>query len=201
VPYERFTEAYGEGSVRPERARTLWDALSDEERELAIRGAKGYRSQRIAAKKSLIDPERFLRSRDLWSEFASKPAASAGDRRTVPETSEEGRAWRCLWKLAGLTSPPGSYLSAGEQMISLPGPISPQVLALADATDARGRPIEHWQTVDVGSNAFGAWRELLHKAIGRGLMVRDGKLTVPATFPPRADGSWPEFQASLEKTG
>jgi hypothetical protein len=52
IPYERFTEAYGEGSVRPQRARALWDALDDAERDTAIRGAKGYRTHSVSRRKN-----------------------------------------------------------------------------------------------------------------------------------------------------
>lgn len=202
TPYERFSEVYGEGSVRPERARSLWRALSEAERDLAIRAARGYRAQRAAAKKSLMDPERFLRDPNLWREFASKPAASAADMRTVPSASPEGRAIRCLGRLSGKT--PFVSQSNGQDVIfAKAAPATPQILALSRCVDDSGREVVRWVKVGIDSNAFGAWRDLIGKTTGLRPFVRYAETTiaVPAEWPPRADGSWPEFELSLQRAG
>lgn len=201
TPYGTFSEVYGEGSVRPEKAHHRWQALSETERQLAIRAARAYRTQRQAAKKALMDPARFLADPALWNEFASKPTADAAAMRAVPIASLEGRAVTCLWRLSGRS--PFTFQSGDGPMISVKGNASPQVLALARCVDDAGRQAGQWTRVEVGSQPFGAWRELLGKAIGRPPWVRPGQssIDVPAEFPPRADGSWPEFTEQLEKAG
>lgn len=200
-PYERFAEAYGEGSVRPQRARTLWEALTDSERKIAIRGARCYRVQRLSSKKALIDPERFLRNRELWIEFGNRAAALPGERELVATATVEGRAWRCLWKLTGLSPPP--VQSGGQTCYSVPSPMPQQLLVLAACVDDGGNEVGQWCDVEPGSSEVGAWRELISKTISRGLAVRsdDRRARVPAPFPPRVDGSWPELNSCLQKTG
>jgi hypothetical protein len=219
IPYEKFTEAYGEGSVRPQRARALWDALTSDERDTAIRGARGYRVQRLASKKSLIDPERFLRDRVLWMEFAGSPSASVTELVTVDADADDGRAWRVLHRIAGLPmSQPVE--KSGRSLLYLKAAVAPAVMALL-----RAPPEREWGIVAPGDQSFGAWRDFINAHTGKqpiqsqhivgqkdGPPDKEGKPTfagylhqsgikIPAPFPPRVDGSWPEIPNQLSKKG
>lgn len=226
--YEQFTEAYGEGSVRPERARALWSALDESERDIAIRGARGYRAQRLATKKSLIDPERFLRSRELWTEFAAAPLATSAARVLVDIETDAGRTWISLHRIGGVPAP-SPIISGGKSIMALAADVPPQVLALK-----RSPPEREWSVVEPGTQEIGAWREFVLAQTGKlpvpqrhiageryqrdaaGVEIRDSQgnrisngfvhkhgLKVPAPFPPRVDGSWPEVDSNsaLAKTG
>lgn len=208
--YEEFTTAYGEGSVRPDKARALWSALTEDERDLAIRGAKGYRQQRLSTKKALIDPERFLRNRDLWTEFAAKAPAEQAERLLIEVDSDAGRAVRTVHSIGGVPSPQ-SVSVRGRMMFSLPAEPSAAVLALN-----RAPPLRDWSVVEPMTQEFGAWRAFVETHTGKaaraqqhvvgqrqgdpgpdgkpvylGLLHREG-FKVPMPFPPRVDGSWPE---------
>lgn len=220
IAYEQFTEAYGEGSVRPERARALWSALDESERDLAIRGARGYRSQRLATKKSLIDPERFLRSRELWTEFTAAPAVASAARVLVDIETDAGRAWISLHRIGGVPAP-SPMISGGKSIMALAADVPVQVLALKRSPQER-----EWSVVEPGTQEIGAWREFVFAQTGKMPIPQrhttgerfqpgpDGKpiftghdhrhgLKVPAPFPPRVDGSWPEVDSNsaLQKAG
>jgi hypothetical protein len=215
--YEEFTAAYGEGSVRPDKARALWSALTDDERDLAIRGAKGYRQQRLSTKKALIDPERFLRNRDLWTEFAAKAPAEQAARVLIEVDSDAGRAVRTVHSIGGVPSPQ-SVSVRGRMMFSLLADPPPAVLAIN-----RSPPLREWSVVEPMTQEFGAWRSFVETHTGKaaraqqhvvgkregppgpdgkpvfaGHIHRDG-FKVPAPFPPRVDGSWPEVPESAMK--
>jgi len=220
IPYDRFAETYLEPSTKPKEARSLWDSFTDPERDLAVRGARGYRSQRLATKKPLIDPERFLRNRDLWTEFAAEPAANVPSRVLVDAETDAGRAWISLHRIGGVPAP-SPVASAGRSIMSLAAEVPVQVLALK-----RAPPEREWEVVEPGSQEIGAWREFVFAQTGkmpipqrhitgeRHSPGKDGKpvfvghdhrhgLKVPAPFPPRVDGSWPEVdsKSALAKTG
>lgn len=210
ISYERFSEAYGEGSTKPQQARALWGSLSEAERDLAVRGARGYRQQRLSTKKSLIDPEKFLRNRDLWSEFATRAPSEQAQRVMVEVDSDVGRAVRTLHSIGGVAAPL-SHSFRGQMVFSLPAEPSPAVLALN-----RAPPLRQWSVVEPMTQEFGAWRGFVETHSGKsaraqqhvvgnregapgpdgkpvylGLLHREG-FKVPAPFPPRVDGSWPE---------
>jgi hypothetical protein len=111
--------------------------------------------------------------------------------------------------------------TGGRSMLSLAADVPVAVLALLRAPAER-----EWGFVDPGSQEFGAWKEfaLAHtgkvvtpqtyntdakyqigvddKPVFVGYETRVG-LKVPAPFPPRVDGSWPEIPEAdpISKTG
>lgn len=186
-------EADGDPILKVTLAKSIFSALTVAERQQATRAAKGLIAKRGRDKKPGTKPsaQSFLREREAWEAFEKleQQAAETADRRIVTEDSREGRAWRALWRMAGHLSPV-SFSSQGRQCFSVRS-LSAQHLALADCIDERGQPIGKWISVDAGSNEAGAWRRLVSDTIGRSLNPHYG---VPAPFPPRADGTWPEFQ-------
>lgn len=186
-------EADGDPILKVTLAKSIFSALSATERQQVTRAAKGLIAKRARDKRPGTKPsaQSFLREREAWAAFEKldQQHAQTAARMLVAEDSREGRAWRTLWRMAGNLSPP-SFSSQGRQCYSVL-PLSPQMLALADCIDARGHPIGEWVPVHAGSNEAGAWRRLLAETINRGLSPIYG---VPAPFPPRADGSWPEFE-------
>lgn len=200
IPYERFTEVYGEGSSRPERARALWAAFSDPERDVRIRAARAYRTQRVAGGKLLMDPEKFLRNPDLATEFASKPTADAASIVLARIEDPAGQAWGVLHAIAGAV--PRRTSAGGREVFVLPCEASEQLLALARFANQYGRPSDDRTWWDVTGQAAGAWREFVAKAIGK--PIRAGPIMrVPRPFPPRIDGTWSDQDQNnqLQKAG
>lgn len=195
--WEEFKTAYeadGIPIVKATKAKEVFAVLSETEKRRVTSAARGLIASRSKTKTSAGKPAAhlFVKDTEAWSSFEKLDqggAAGAAARTMVPVDSREGRAWWVIWRLVGSLSPP-SYSHHGQQCFGVP-PLSPQVLALADAIDARGNAIGEWKQVNPGSNEAGAWRRLTGDVISRGFNPIYG---VPAPFPPRADGSWPEFE-------
>lgn len=192
--WEEFKTAWesdGDPIVKVSLAKTIFAALTPDERSRVTRAARGLIAKRSRDKRPGTKPsaQGFLREREAWDAFEKldQQTTQAAARTMVSEDSREGRAWRALWRMAG-TSPPGSHHQGG-LWFSVP-PMSEQLLALADCVDERGRPVGDWLCVIPRSNAAGAWRSMIAEIINRDISPHYG---VPAPFPPRADGSWPEF--------
>lgn len=202
--WEEFKAAFegdGEPILRVSIANTLFAALTwPHERQRATRAAKGLIAYRGKHKRPGPKPsaQTFLRERASWEAFERHDPGGTGgpqDQMTVTKNSREGRAWRALWMISGLSSPM-SFTVGGDECFILPREkLTPQVLALADSIDERGRQVGRWHEPQLG-NEIGAWREVVKSTIGRTV---GGSYGVPASFPPRVDGTWPEF--NFAKTG
>lgn len=194
-------EADGSPIMRVSIAKERFAALNPDERARATRAARGLIAHRAKDKRPPSKPaaQVFLTELEAWPAFEKldpgDPGSAGQQTHCVPEDSPEGRAWWALTMLCGL-SKPYSFTFQGQIVFALPAALSRQALALADCVDPRGRRIGQWVIVDPRSNAFGAWRQLVTEITGRPFNPRGG---VPATFPPRADGTWPEF--NLSRTG
>lgn len=204
-----FEEAYSEPIVRQSIARQVWSALTDDERALATRAAKGYVAYRRSQKKQLtpLGAHIFLRERDAWAKFADLAPAeqkAATPWRFVPEDSAEFRARQVLDVLYG--QPPKEARRIEEKgkgwMINGPDP-SPELLALArfDPFDQSGW-IELWHDNPEHKHQLGAWRERVgelssksvdtgefKEVLGSRFPIKRRFSLVPCEWPPRKDGT------------
>src|SRR5262249_43678283 len=90
-----FERAWSEPILRQSIARQVWSALTEEERRLAIKAARGYVIHRRSQKKppNTIIAHTFLRERDAWVGFAAlaPPEPRRTEKITITEGSAAGR--------------------------------------------------------------------------------------------------------------
>jgi hypothetical protein len=197
----QITPIWPEPVTNADRAIAILDALDDDEWAECLLGVKGFAAyivERKAAGKdrTVKDFHNWARNRQ-WAGFLAKgrEAQAAGQRIMVAVGSAEGRAWRTIYRIAGFASEP---FSASGQFL-LPSPMTPQLLAFADA------PAEaEWMFISAEQRQqVGAWSGFLRKVIGvkprpelvsqrnwrRGHRIEEPGFVAPWPWPPRVDGS------------
>lgn len=204
--WKEFEEAYREPILRQSQARAVWTVLSDAERDLATRAARGYASHRSRQKKppNVLNAHTFLKERDAWAAFvaqSSEPKLAALEVVFVPEDSPEWRAHQVIRMICGI--PPLQSMNYEEGRGVRLVPLSPAELALEQFAD---QDPQSWPVVAAGTQMCGAWRQFLRvepRPIIVGTIRKEylpGKwkddwpikelgLRVPCDWPPRKDGS------------
>lgn len=195
--WEEFKTAWesdGDPIVKVSLAKTIFAALTPDERSRVTRAARGLIAKRSRDKRPGTKPsaQGFLREREAWAAFEklAQDAEQIAAQRVIPVNSREGRAWLAILRMIGSVGFPPHKLVDGGRGFLAPVELTPQALALGDAVNEHGGPEGKWIKVAAGSNEHGAWRRLVGELINREFNPVYG---VPAPFPPRADGSWPEF--------
>lgn len=193
--FKTVWESDGDPIVKVTLAKTIFAALTPDERPHVTRAARGLIAKRSRDKRPGTKPsaQSFLREREAWPAFEklAQDAEQIAAQRVVPVNSREGRAWLAILRMIGSVGfPPHKVVDGGRGFLA-PVELTPQALALGDAVNEHGGPEGKWIKVAAGNNEFGAWRRLVGELINRDFNPIYG---VPAPFPPRADGSWPEFQ-------
>ena len=184
--FERFAKTYPAPIVDYEKTLRLWAAMSDEDCENAIKGAKGYAAylDELRAKKysrNVKDAHRWLRGRQ-WIGFlgmaAAKTPAGSPIGTWIDVGSAEDVAWTVLWRICSQQQP---------------GIVNGRRRVLAQWPPSCGDGLGPWCVVAEGTPQFAAWlrrvREGTRSTIGlRLLRMQDGKairgLKVPSEWPP-----------------
>jgi hypothetical protein len=185
------------------KAKGVWKALTDVERDDAVTGAKGYRSyidgeRKAGRNRAVKDAHRWLRDK-LWLGYltAGRDAEAVAERFDAPENSEEWNAWEVFYRCCGQSGIPSFLiLTNGGTRANLPQRWPPV-----------GREFDemaNWQNVYAGSGQFAAWlrrlRELKDVRIATRTVQHEGRsvqaLNVPDEWPPNKTGSDPPREPS-----
>jgi hypothetical protein len=192
-----FERAWSEPILRQSIARQVWSALTEEERRLAIKAARGYVIHRRSQKKppNTVNAHTFLRERDAWVGFAA--LAPSEPRRTETITITEGSAaWRGLSVIKRIWDRPlpddpvdveataipaleslARLAAAAERCVITESDHRAQVAAWRERLAKCGFRMPQPQPIDTGK---------VHPVLGP---VRMQGWTVPALWPPRMDGT------------
>ena len=119
-----------------------------------------------------------------WTLLADKVEAKATSPAGYPRDSEEARAIKVLYDLAGALDFFVKYVRKADA-VYYSHAVPPQLLKLSEA-----KPREEW--IVANRNQAGAWNGFLDKypTIERKKRLVEGDM-VPREWPPRTDGNWP----------
>lgn len=183
--WARFESAWQEPILHQRLCRQIWSAYVDDERELAIKVARGYRKWLASQKRppNSCNPQKILREREAWPQFAALAGPDPLLRTFVPEHSPGFAAVRIAVMTASWLPKLAIFdVEKGESGYWRDRPIPPDLLGLAVFGD---KPIEQWTTLESNTTPFKAWAARLHKWFGRWPET----LRVPCLYPPLKDGS------------
>ncbi|WP_165363949.1 MULTISPECIES: helix-turn-helix domain-containing protein [Rhodoplanes] len=157
---EEFRRVYPESSNRPALVEALWSGLSAAERAQALRGARGLAEQRRRnAKRSVLDPARFLRDPRLFAEHARFAPADEPAPQWVALDSAQWRGRAVLAEIRRGAMPRAGRRPDGEGEGAFMRPLpDDRVLALARFADEL---VSSWPIVDERSARFHRWSEWL----------------------------------------
>ena len=184
--FERFRSAYPITIEDEPRALKTWRLLSPADREIRITAAARYADEVKRYKRTPFAAHRWLgdgtpKREGRWQGYATTGTltATAPTSSVVPFDSRAAKALVTVCRVLGMSSPPrcstGYVCSA---------PITPQILALADAP-----PESEWIEHAIGTQRAGAWRSLRELLPPRWGMPRLEKIRSPWEWPPRVDGT------------
>ena len=184
--FERFRSAYPITIEDEPRALKTWRLLSPADREIRITAAARYADEVKRYKRTPFAAHRWLgdgtpKREGRWQGYATTGTltATAPTSSVVPFDSRAAKALVTVCRVLGMSSPPrcstGYVCSA---------PITPQILALADAP-----PESEWIEHAIGTQRAGAWRSLRELLPPRWGMPRLEKIRSPWEWPPRIDGT------------
>ncbi|MBR0871182.1 hypothetical protein JQ633_12495 [Bradyrhizobium tropiciagri] len=186
--WDEFVTAWGEPIPKMALARSAWDHIATVKRSEGVAAAKGYWAWLKAHPKapSPQSAQSFLRDIAGWSQWlrytpnASGAAVSAS--MAFPLASREGKALTALYEIAGK----GDFLRQfmlRNGAINYPRPISPRLLALADAPQR-----SEWVRLERQQAA--AWEGLISDAVTVQVRQRMAEGSqAPWPWPPRKDGN------------
>jgi hypothetical protein len=180
-----FERAYCEPIIRQSLARNVWAALSESERLLAVKAARGYNAWRRKQRNppSLLGAHLFLKERDAWPGFAKDAPPDPIARTFVQEKTSAFEAARVAALIGGWSLPPTVFdVTKGVRGFWRNRPLPPDLLGLAVFAD---KPVEQWTSLEAGTRPYFAWSDRIYEWTG----VRPTKLRVPCLWPPRKDGS------------
>lgn len=186
--FEEFRKAWREPMQRMALVRSVWDGLPTARRGEAITAARGYFAWIAAQRKppTVVSAQTFLRDAVGWTQWLRYAPQADGAQPSVSATyareSREGVAISVLYEIAGK----GDFLRQfmlRNNAINYPLPITPRLLALADAP-----PRSQWVTLD--RQQAGAWDGLLSEAVHVQVRshLREGSCA-PWPWPPRKGGT------------
>lgn len=191
-----FEKAWHEPILRQSIARTVWAALNEDERKLAIKAAAGYVVWRAGQKKppNVINAHTFLRERDAWVRFAALAPAdqAAAEKITIEADTPAWRGFCVIARIWGRPIPTGP--------VEVRARAVPGLQSLSEAYW-----VEDWPSIfecDQPRQAQ-AWRERLEKCgyqMPGAQKIDDGPhptlgrawkfgWLLPAEWPPRMDGT------------
>jgi hypothetical protein len=148
--------------LKPTEARTIWSAMTDDERSQAIEGARGYARFLERERRRALDAHKWLRQR-LWTQFSTAP--DLAERRFVAEDSEGFAAWTIAHQLRGMREVPyfKRTMLDGRSGAYFPTEFPPL---------GRGMPKfsqSTWVFIPRGDRRWFAWNERLTVAFGEGV--------------------------------
>jgi hypothetical protein len=183
--WSKFEGAWQEPILHQTICRQIWSAFHDDEREMAIKVARGYRKWREAQKRppNLCNPQKILRERDAWPQYAALAGPDPSLRTFIAEGTKPFEAFRVAALIGGWSLPPILF----DEVKASRGfwrnhPPSADLLGLSVFAD---KPIEQWVTLEENTKPFYAWAARIYDWFGKRLTP----LRVPCLFPPRKDGS------------
>lgn len=159
---KRFREIYPNPSNKPDLVRQLLSALTAEEFERALHGARGVRARVNANPKRplpTVSPEKFLRDPTLWDEWG-RFAPKVPPPRHFEVIGTE--AWNARCVIAGVlrSGPPRAARDerTGREGRFFDRPLPEHALGLAQFVDL---PRDEWLFVAEGQPDYFAWRDFI----------------------------------------
>lgn len=186
--WQQFKIGYPDGIVDPTAAHAEFVKLSEVDQLGAIAGLAVYASRLKARREKSLKAHLYVRKRTWDGMLASAPAGgslvTAGP---YDQVSEVGRALLALSRIAGKSCP-----RSGDGRLIYPRPITPQLLALANAK------FTVFDGYANGSRNFFAWSEFIRAHVTNA--PRQAVIFAPWPWPPSAEGKIYD-QEDSESTG
>jgi len=213
--WEEFELDWQEPILRQSLARQVWDVLTEAERSLARKAARGYVAHRKAQKKppNVINAQTFLKERDAWDRFAALAPADVVPITTAVFEAEGLPSWqaRCvIATICGLRPPQAMGLAEGRGM-RFPQPLTAAALALAQFSDDDPKT---YLVIKAGTQQCGAWKQFLNieprpivvgykrQEITPQRFVDDWPVKESGLIVPRGTNGWPPRKdGTLSSTG
>ena len=176
--FEEFKSGYPDAILDPDKAKAMLGSLSEPDQIAAVTSLPHYADYLRRRKQNSVKGHIYLKKR-MWEAFTGAQASAAATSSVVPFDSRAAKALTVACRILGMSSPPrcstGYVCSA---------PITPQLLALADAP-----PESEWLIWESGTQSSGAWRGLRDLLPQKWGMPRLERIRAPWRFPPRIDGT------------
>jgi len=176
--FEDFKSGYPDGILDLDKAKAVFGLLPEADQVAAAISLPHYADYLRKRKQNSVKGHLYLKKR-MWEAFTGTLTATAPTSSVVPFDSRAAKALVTVCRVLGMSSPPrcstGYVCSA---------PITPQILALADAP-----PESEWIEHAIGTQRAGAWRSLRELLPPRWGMPRLEKIRSPWEWPPRIDGT------------
>ena len=176
--FEDFKSGYPDGILDLDKAKAVFGLLPEADQVAAAISLPHYADYLRKRKQNSVKGHLYLKKR-MWEAFTGTLTVTAPTSSVVPFDSRAAKALVTVCRVLGMSSPPrcstGYVCSA---------PITPQILALADAP-----PESEWIEHAIGTQRAGAWRSLRELLPPRWGMPRLEKIRSPWEWPPRIDGT------------